>query len=261
MLNASDFRIKYRPKTFSEVVGNKSIIQILKKIVTSCSIPTGILFHGHPGTGKSSLAYVFVKALNCLNFKEDICDICENCLSMEKDFPHGAWLADFYDCTLISESHLEDLIKHYFTIFPRNTVDKNIYVFDEFQRAKPSFQEKLLRQLETKPNLLLIFLLIDLSRVEEAFRQRVLILKTERPEIRELIAWLQKICSSEGIAIKDTRALKDLAIAAELLPRECLSFLQKVSYLSNTLTVDLVKQIIKDRRSVHEDASTPILIE
>jgi DNA polymerase III gamma/tau subunit len=260
-MNTSDFRSVYRPKKFAEAIGNKWSIQTLKNIVISNRIPNGILFHGHPGTGKSCLSYVFVKALNCLNFKEDVCDVCENCLLMEKYYPHGSWLADFHDCTLINENHLEDLIKRYFNLFPQNRVDKRIHVFDEFQRARPSFQEKLLRQLDTNPNLLLIFLLIDASHVEEAFRQRVLVLKTERPEIQEVIPWLRRICSLEGIGVKDVKPLKDLAIAAELLPRECQSLLQKISYLSNTLTTDLVKQVSKDNRSVHEDASTPILIE
>jgi DNA polymerase-3 subunit gamma/tau len=83
MSSTSDFRMKYRPKKFSEVIGNKSIIQILKNIVTSHRIPNGILFHGPSGTGKSSLAYVFVKALNCLDFEEDVCGNCENCLLMD----------------------------------------------------------------------------------------------------------------------------------------------------------------------------------
>jgi DNA polymerase III subunit gamma/tau len=262
MMNTLDFRMKYRPKKFSEVIGNKSIIQILKNIVTSLRIPNGILFHGPPGTVKSSLAYVFVKALNCLDFKEDVCGNCENCLLMEKYFPSGpCGIVEIHDCTIISENYLEDLIKRHFPIFPLNRVDKNIHVFDEFQRAKPSFQEKLLRPLETIPKLLLIFCLINLTRVEEAFQQRVTILKTTRPELDELVPWLHGICSLEGITVKDARALKDLAIAAELLPRQCLSFLQKISYLSNTLTADLVKQVSKDNRSVHEDASTPILIE
>jgi hypothetical protein len=66
-------------------------------------------------------------------------------------------------------------------------------VFEEFQRARPSFQEKLLRPLETDPYLLLIFCLIDLTRVEEAFQQRVTVLKTTRPEVDELASWLHKI--------------------------------------------------------------------
>jgi DNA polymerase-3 subunit gamma/tau len=257
-MNTSDYRLEYRPKNFSEVIGNRWLVKTLKSIVTSHRIPSGILFHGHPGTGKSSLAYVFVKALNCLNFKDDVCGICENCLSMEKYFPHGSWLSDIHDCTIMKEDHLEYLIRNHFTTFPLTRVEKIIHVFDEFQRARPSFQEKLLRQLETKPNLLLIFLLIDISRVEEAFRQRVLVLKTERPEIQEVIPWLHRICDLELIAVKDVRALEELAITAGLLPRECLGLLQKISYMDNILTMDLVKEAARDYRNISEE--TPMYV-
>jgi len=261
-MNTSDFRMKYRPRKFSEVVGNQSTVRILIEIATKHRIPNGLLFHGPAGTGKTSLAYLLVKALNCLDFEQDVCGNCQSCLLMEKHFPSGpCGVVEIHDCTMISETYLEELIRHHFTVFPRNKIDRNIHVFDEFQRARPSFQEKLLRPLETDPDLLLIFCLIDLARVEEAFRQRVTILKTVRPELDQLIPWLSRICSLEGITVKESKALRHLAIAAELLPRECLSYLQKISYLSDTLTVDLVKQVSKDNRSIQEDASTPILIE
>ena len=77
-MDTSDFRFKYKPKRFAEVIGNKLAIRVLKNIARTVRIPGAVLFYGPPGTGKSTLNYVFPKALNCLHFEDDVCDECEN---------------------------------------------------------------------------------------------------------------------------------------------------------------------------------------
>ena len=259
-MNTSDFRLKYRPKRFAEIIGNKLAIRVLKNIILTGRIPCALLFHGPPGTGKSSLTYVLAKALNCLHFDDDVCDECENCLAMDKYFPKGAWwLVNTHDCTRINVTYLDDLIRRYFNVFPQTRIGKNIHVFDEFQRAQPQFQEKFLTELETNPDLLLIFSLIDISRVEEAFQQRVTVLKTTRPEPDELISWLHRICSCEKIVVKQTEALRHLAISANLLPRECLRLLQTISYVSNSLTLDLVQEVSEDDQSILDELPEPVV--
>jgi len=64
-----DFRGKYRPRTFSEFVGNANAIRILKNIVRSGSLRKGILIHGPAGTGKTTLAQVFLRSVFCKNFQ------------------------------------------------------------------------------------------------------------------------------------------------------------------------------------------------
>ena len=261
-MNTYDFRLKYRPKRFNEVIGNKLTIRVLKNIVITGRIPSAALFHGPPGTGKSTLSYVFPKALSCLNFEDDVCDECENCLAMDKYFPKGAWwLVDIHDCTRINVTHLDDLIRRHFNVFPQTRIGKNIHVFDEFQRAQPQFQEKFLTELETNPDLLLIFSLIDISRVEEAFQQRVTALKTTRPELDELVSWLHDICSLENISVTDTEALRHLAITANLLPRECLRLLQTISYMSNSLTLSLVQEVFQDDPSTFDELPETVVLD
>ena len=70
---------KYRPKNFSEIVGQNHVIKTLVNSIKLDSIGHAYIFSGPKGVGKTTIAKIFSKAINCLNFKDDICDECENC--------------------------------------------------------------------------------------------------------------------------------------------------------------------------------------
>ena len=76
---------KYRPSTFSDVVGQKIIVNTLINSIKCNMIHHAYIFSGPRGTGKTSIAKIFAKAVNCNDFKEDLCGKCNVCLNKQEN--------------------------------------------------------------------------------------------------------------------------------------------------------------------------------
>lgn len=242
-MKTQDFGDKYRPKRFSDFVGNKPVIQKLKNIIKRGSPPNGLLIHGPMGTGKTSLAKVFLKGLHCKDYSDDVCGKCESCISFDKYRTLTGYSA--YDCTTLTGKALRSIIREVEVPPWWSEIDLHTNVFEEFDLIKPSLQEEFLTPLEIR-DAIFIFLLIDLNKIIPPLRQRVSILKIDPPEFEEVIPWLQRICKEEGIVVEDVRALERLAYCADRLPRESLRLLQEIFYLGEPVSLNSLKEVVRN---------------
>ena len=258
-----DLREKYRPKKFADILGNKLTVRYLINSASTSRTPNAIMLQGPGGTGKTTCAYVYSKALCCLNFNGDVCGECEPCQSIGKSYPNSSvtYGIHVHDCSLFDEKTINNLIHNDLNYLHFNRIGKDIHIFDQFDRIRDRSQDKFLRLLETRPDLLFIFCLIDISSIEVAFKDRVTILKTTRPVMEEIVPRLEHICNAEGIVIHEKEALKYLAKEADFVTRAGLATLEKIVVYGEPITLDLLRELSEDQKSVNDDATNRRIID
>lgn len=138
---------KYRPKTFSDVVGQEVVVKILKNSILNNKISHAYIFSGPRGTGKTSIAKIFSKAVNCLNTTDgDLCNNCENCLqNIDEEI-------DIIEIDAASNNGVDEIreIRNNVKLMPAHLKYK-VYIIDEVHMLSTSAFNALLKTLEEPP--------------------------------------------------------------------------------------------------------------
>ncbi len=138
---------KYRPKTFSDVVGQEVVVKILKNSILNNKISHAYIFSGPRGTGKTSIAKIFSKAVNCLNTTDgDLCNNCENCLqNIDEEI-------DIIEIDAASNNSVDEIreIRNNVKLMPVHLKYK-VYIIDEVHMLSTSAFNALLKTLEEPP--------------------------------------------------------------------------------------------------------------
>ncbi len=226
---------KYRPSTFDEVVGQDNTITLLKDSILNEKISHAYIFSGPRGTGKTSCAKIFAKAINCLNPKNgNPCGICENCLNF-------ATSNDIYEIDAASNNGVDQVreIIENIKLTPINLKYK-VYIVDEVHMLSISAFNALLLTLEEPPkHAVFILATTDIEDVPITVLSRCQRLDFRKIRDEDIEKNIKDICKKEGIDI-DKDAISEIASFADGGMRDALSILDQLSKTNEKITQDVV---------------------
>lgn len=231
---------KYRPTNFDEVVGQTHIIQTLKNAIVQNRIAHAYLFCGPRGTGKTSIAKIFAKTLNCTNSQDAPCGVCENC-KMAANGSHP----DIIEIDAASNNGVDEV---------RNLIDKvkyapmqgkyKIYIIDEVHMMTSGAFNALLKTIEEPPaHVIFIFATTEPNKVLPTIISRCQRFDFNKVSMHDIKYRLFVVCKNEGIEI-DENGLTLIAQLADGGMRDALSILdQCVAYCSSHIDVNDIRKI------------------
>jgi DNA polymerase-3 subunit gamma/tau len=233
---------KYRPQTFSEVVGQEAVVRTLTNAIEQGKIRQAYLFAGPRGTGKTSLARILAKSVNCAHGPTPTPDnTCHACVAIS----NGTSL-DVIEMDAASQRGIDDIreIRERVVLQPVEGTYK-VYILDEAHQLTDAAWNALLKLIEEPPpHLLFVFCTTELQKVLPTVRSRCQTFVFQRPRLPELVRKLRLIADGEGIDVPDA-ALALIARGGRGAYRDAESTLDQLAAATGgTITVQDVLQLL-----------------
>lgn len=254
---------KYRPKTFDDVVGQEVIIKTLSNSIINEMVSHAYLFTGPRGTGKTSIAKIFAKIINCEN-KESIlaCEKCVSCVQMNKNQN-----VDVIEIDAASNNGVDEIreIRNKISLVPSNSKYK-IYIIDEVHMLTNQAFNALLKTLEEPPaHIIFVFATTEPHKIPRTILSRCQRFDFKKIGNKQIVERLKKITEEENIKI-NLEALEEIALLSDGGLRDSISLLdQAVSYANDEITLKDIHDINgsigkEEARNIIRDLSTNNLV-
>ncbi len=232
---------KYRPSTFDEIVGQKAVVTALRNQVKFGTVGHAYLFCGTRGTGKTSVARVFAKAVNCLDPKEGSpCNECELCREAASGF-------NIIEIDAASNNGVDNIreLRDEVVYTPVKGRYK-VYIIDEVHMLSPSAFNALLKTLEEPPeHVIFILATTEPQKVMATILSRCQRYDFKRLTVEEIRSRLAYVCREEGIEA-ESDALAYMASYADGGMRDALSLLDqcRAYYTGEAITLEKVLDVL-----------------
>ncbi|WP_250675122.1 DNA polymerase III subunit gamma/tau [Paraclostridium ghonii] len=223
----------YRPQTFKDVVGQEHIIRTLKNQIQNNSVGHAYLFCGTRGTGKTSTAKIFARALNCPNsIGEEPCNECEVCKDILNDN-----IIDVIEIDAASNNSVDDIreIRENVKYTPAKCKYK-VYIIDEVHMLSQGAFNALLKTLEEPPSYVIFILATtEPHKIPATILSRCQRFDFKRVTVKDMACRMKEICDDVDVEVDD-RALNLIARNSQGALRDALSILdQCMSFSENNI--------------------------
>jgi DNA polymerase-3 subunit gamma/tau len=233
---------KYRPKGWAEVIGQEHIVQTLKNAIISDRVGHAYLFAGPRGTGKTTLARLLAKAVNCLaeDPNERPCNQCEHCIAVNENR-----FLDLIEIDAASNTSVDDVrdLRDKINFTPSQGKYK-IYIIDEVHMLSTAAFNALLKTLEEPPpHAIFVLATTEIHKIPATVLSRCQRHEFRRVPVDEMVKQLKMIAKAEKIQADD-EALSVIARQAGGGLRDAISLLDQLASTGTRITLALTQTVL-----------------
>lgn len=232
---------KYRPSEFDEVAGQKVVVKTLKNAIKNNRINHAYLFCGPRGTGKTSIAKIFAKIVNCKNLKDYVsCNKCDSCIQI-----NNKQNIDIIEIDAASNNGVDEIreLKNNVNLVPSNGKYK-VYIIDEVHMLTQQAFNALLKTLEEPPShVIFILATTEEYKIPATILSRCQKFNFDKISVNNIVEKMRYICEQEKIEIEEN-ALNEIAIVSNGGMRDALSLLDQLrSYCDDKININDVNEL------------------